>query len=329
MPEFWVSSGHQLTRLTAGGLMAVTDELLLAWLARPELLPPPEACPQEGDLHARLMQNPRAEVPDRLIEALADPDAQENWRFFLAMRAALLAEGTVEGGYLRIVSQGISLPYVLLAQLVHLILRNALEGCLDPLTLRAAELFFRPQRAFVKEGLLHLVDQEIAAELEAEMHRAPLLAMFHGGVEALDVLNEANAWTYWSRSDAHTTVLNLGGDPGARRGLANTIEAWLRHLIALDTEVTPHTRVDDAEFRWFVGLDPVGTAIGNALWRGEKPPSDPIALFSLRVRDRERFQPAIADAPVWLILGLGQDGVVRLKPQNLLVNLPLAAEALH
>jgi hypothetical protein len=36
MPEFWVASGHHLTRLDARGRMLVTDELLLAWLARPE-----------------------------------------------------------------------------------------------------------------------------------------------------------------------------------------------------------------------------------------------------------------------------------------------------
>ena len=44
MPEFWVASGHHLTRLDNAGRMTVTDELILAWLARPEVLPPPEAC---------------------------------------------------------------------------------------------------------------------------------------------------------------------------------------------------------------------------------------------------------------------------------------------
>ena len=40
MREFWVSSGHHLTGRTEGGGLAVTDELLLAYLARPELMPP-------------------------------------------------------------------------------------------------------------------------------------------------------------------------------------------------------------------------------------------------------------------------------------------------
>src|SRR5579875_3028728 len=42
MTDFWLSCGHQLLdRDTAGGLV-LTDEFLKLYLARPELLPPPE-----------------------------------------------------------------------------------------------------------------------------------------------------------------------------------------------------------------------------------------------------------------------------------------------
>jgi len=47
MREFWVASGHHLTRLDDRGRMQATDELILAWLARPEIVPPPEACAAE------------------------------------------------------------------------------------------------------------------------------------------------------------------------------------------------------------------------------------------------------------------------------------------
>jgi hypothetical protein len=53
--EFWVSSGHHLARRTEGGGLAVTDELLLAYLARPELAPPEDACAAERKLHAALL----------------------------------------------------------------------------------------------------------------------------------------------------------------------------------------------------------------------------------------------------------------------------------
>jgi hypothetical protein len=329
MPEFWVASGHHLTHLTPRGWMAVTDALLTAWLARPELKPPPEACAAERALHARVMTAPRAPVTHLELGALADPDAAENWRFFLTLRTALLAEGTVEGGYLRLVREGARVPFVLMAQLVQLILRNALEGCQDALTVRAAELFFRPQRAHVKDGALWLADEELVAEIEAEMHRSPLSAMWKGGVEGLDVLGAGNAWTYWSRSDAHSTVLNFGGDAAARAGLARAIEAWLRHLLALEVAVEPVARADGVDLRWYVGLDQTGTAIGDALWHGRSPPSDPVGLFRLTVADPDSLRPDLRGHPVWLILGIGADGAVRMKPQNLLTGLPLALGMVH
>jgi hypothetical protein len=218
MREFWVASGHQLTRLDAHGRMIVTDELILAWLARPEVLPPPEACFFERALHARLMRAPRDPVTPGQIAAMADPDARENWEFLILLRDTLTAAGTVEGGYLQLVRQGVRLPVVFYDQLVQLILRNALDGCEDVFTLRAAEMFFRAQRAHFDKGALLLADDELVRELEAESHTNPLMAMLQGGVSALDVLGEGNAWTYWSRSDAHAMVLPFGADPKGPRG---------------------------------------------------------------------------------------------------------------
>ena len=62
MREFWVSSGHHLTqRADHGGLIA-TPELIMAYLARPELAPPEEACGAERALHAALLLDPMRAV---------------------------------------------------------------------------------------------------------------------------------------------------------------------------------------------------------------------------------------------------------------------------
>ena len=45
-------------------------------------------------------------------------------------------------------------------QLAHVILRNLLEGTHDPLRLRAGELFFREQKATIKDGHALLADLE-------------------------------------------------------------------------------------------------------------------------------------------------------------------------
>jgi hypothetical protein len=60
--DFWLSCGHHLTDREAGGGLLVTDEFLKAYLARPELKPPPEACAAERGLYAPLHAAPRRPV---------------------------------------------------------------------------------------------------------------------------------------------------------------------------------------------------------------------------------------------------------------------------
>ena len=43
MNDFWLSCGHHLLDRDEGGGLCVTDEFIMAYLARPELKPPPEA----------------------------------------------------------------------------------------------------------------------------------------------------------------------------------------------------------------------------------------------------------------------------------------------
>ena len=84
--DFWLSCGHHLLDRDAGGGLAVTDEFLKVYLARPELAPPAEACAAERALHATLMAEPRREVAGREIAAIADADARENWELMDGFR---------------------------------------------------------------------------------------------------------------------------------------------------------------------------------------------------------------------------------------------------
>ena len=145
------------------------------------------------------------------------------------------------------------------------------------------------------------------------------------------MLDDANAWTYWSRSDAFTMALNLGTNPRSREGLARVIEVWVRHLLHVDVRVEPVTAVEDADWRWFVGLDAEATRIGNALWNGDSVEEDAqsrvLALFRLTFPSPERVDSRAAGRPVYLLLAMTPDKAVRLKPQNLVVGLPLRADA--
>jgi len=329
--EFWVSSGHHLTRRTEGGGLAVTDELILAYLARLELMPPNDACAAERALHASLLAQPRRPVSPAELAALADADARENWALMLRFRETLLGAPSLEAAYLALVRQGArEVPPLFLNQLVHLILRNALEECQDPYVLRAAELFFRPQRASLHDGTLLLADAEVI-----EQHgggRSPLVAMLGDApIAQLDILDDGNAWTYWSRSDAHTMALNIGSNPRSREGLARAIEVWVRHLLNLEVRVEPVAAIEDSDWRWFVGLDAEATVIGNALWTGEAVDEAAgarvLALFRLTFVDGAAIDPRLSGHPVYCLLAMTADGTVRLKPQNLIMGLPLASGA--
>jgi Family of unknown function (DUF6352) len=223
------------------------------------------------------------------------------------------------------------LPPIFLSQLCHLILRNALEGCDDPYTLRAAELFYRSQLATVHDGALLLADAEvIEAEQGAQhdMHSSPLTAMLQPkAFGEMDVMDDENAWTYWSRSDAHAMVMNIGGNPKARAGLCRVIERWVAHLLGVAVKVETVASIEDRDWRWFMGLDSEGTRIGNALWNGDTLNGNAaeriVALMRLDIEDTRLVDERVGNRPVYLILAMGADKAVRVKPQNLLTGLPI------
>jgi hypothetical protein len=336
MREFWVASGHHLTRRADHGGLVATPELIMAYLARPELMPPADACAAELDLHARLLTDPLRPVSAADIAALADADARENWTFMMAFRDRLVAAPSLEAVYVNLARHGAGdLPPIFVAQLCHLILRNALEGCDDPYMLRAAELFYRSQQATVHDGTLLLADAEVveAQQLaQQEMHASPLTAMLAPkAFGEMDVMDDDNAWTYWSRSDAHAMAMNIGGNAKARAGLCRVIERWVAHLLGVAVTVETVPSIEDRDWRWFVGLDSEGTRIGNALWNGaalDASAADRIvALMRLTIADVRLVDERVGTRPVYLILAMGADKVVRLKPQNLVVGLPLATTA--
>jgi Family of unknown function (DUF6352) len=336
MREFWVASGHHLThRADHGGLVA-TPELIMAYLARPELMPPADACEAERGLHARLLNDPLRPVSKEDIAALADADARENWTFMMAFRDRLIAAPSLESVYVTLARKGAGdLPPIFMSQLCQLILRNALEGCDDPYTLRAAELFYRSQQAAVHEGALLLADAEVIEAQEHaqhDMHSSPLSAMLQPqAFGEMDVMDDENAWTYWSRSDAHAMAMNIGGNPKARAGLCRVIERWVAHLLGVAIRVETIASIEDRDWRWFVGLDSEGTRIGNALWNGAALDANAgegiVALMRLTIEDARLVDERVGTRPVYLILAMGADKLVRLKPQNLIVGLPLVSTA--
>ena len=309
----------------------MTDDFLRAYYLRPELHPVEESGAAERALHASLMARPTRDVSDEELEKIEDADARDNYRVLLKFRDRLLRAGTVEGCYMSLFRGAVDVPPMFIDQLAHVILRNVLDGAADPLEARAGEIFFREQKATVKDGQVLLADLETV-----EMHAAGsrygsigrLIVETLGelaGVE-LDILERANAGIYWSRDSRHDTAVSVTYGRPALDAFARVIEKWVAHFLDVKVSVRPIRAIEEPRWAWHVGLDAESTAILNELWSGNPVEADRmrniLALFSLQFGDPAAMRREIAGRAVYLALS-AHDGVVRMKPQNLLTSLPL------
>lgn len=325
--DFWLSCGHHLLDRSDGGGLVVTDEFLKVYLARPEIAPPPDACAAERALHAALLQSPRQVVAATDISAIADRDARENWQVMLGFRDQLLRHATLEAAYIDIVRRNLKVPYLFQNQLVHVLLRNILDDCDDAFVLRAAEIFFRPQKLTLHEGSLVAADEETVTGI-GNKPLSPLVSMLGLPPAAgIDVLNESNADAYWDRSDLFDMALDLTAGRRGIEALGLVVESWIEHMLGVDVDVEPLVALEDASLTWYVGLDVDGTSIGDALWKGDDIDDSVqrrlVGLFRLTFADADTVIEKVRGEPVYLISAMSADRLLRLKPQNLITGLPV------
>ena len=328
MKDFWLSCGHHLLDRDASGGLALTDEFLKVYLARPELIPPPEACAVERTLHAALLSRPRMEVAASDIAAIADADARENWQVLIAFRDLLLRHKTLEGAYAELMRNGPGkTPLLFVNQLVHVILRNALDGVEDARVVRAAELFFRTQRVTLHENSLIAADEETIGGINPTPV-TPLVSMLGIPAEAaIDVLNDDNAASYWERSDQFDMALDLTAGREGLAALAEAMRRWIAHVLGVEVTIEPLTELREVALTWYVGLDADATKIGDMMWNGEEIDEATMArvvgLFVLTFRDPSVVLDKVRGEPVYLILAMTGDKTIRMKPQNLATGLPI------
>jgi hypothetical protein len=328
MKDFWFSCGHHLLDRDEGGGLVVTDEFLKVYLARPELVPPPDACAVERTLHAALLANPRMAVASSDIAAIADADARENWQLLIEFRDYLLRHKTLEAAYVDLVRNGVGhFPLLFVNQLVHVILRNALDGVTDPRVLRAGEMLFRTQRVTWHEGSLIAADEETIGGINTAPV-SPLVSMLGIPAEAdIEVVNDENAESYWARSDQFDMALDLTAGHEGLDALAQAMRLWIAHVLGIDVEIEALKELNDVTLTWYVGLDADATKIGDMLWHDEDideaTMSRVVGLFRLTFRDPSLMIDNVRGEPVYMILAMDQDKIIRMKPQNLVAGLPI------
>jgi len=334
--DFWQSCGYHLLRKGVDARLVVTDEYLRLYYLRPELAPVPESCPAERALHAALLESPRREVTEREIAALADPDARENYQVMLRFRDGMLAAPNLEAYYSGLFQRDIAVPPEFIHHTVQVILRGILDGAGDGLEARAAELFFRRQRVSVNDGSIMLADDE-TVELHASgggfgsLGKLLQEGQTRTRTVELDVLDDKSAARYFERDESHDTVLNLNhGRPGCA-AMCRVLERWIAHFHGVRTTVKPVREIPDDEWVWHVGLDAEATAVLNELYEGGEVEPERmkriVGLFRIDFRDSVVLRPEVAGSPVFLGMAMAPDGTLRMKPQNLLLNLPLARRA--
>ncbi|HEX4943125.1 MAG TPA: DUF6352 family protein [Usitatibacteraceae bacterium] len=341
--DFWASSGFRLLGRGPEGWLVPGDDYLRHFLARAELLPPPEAGAGERHLHARLLDKPRLAVGDADLAAVEDEDARDNWVQFLLFRDRLLAAGSLEACYVEQFRRsqgggpdrqvGVEFAPPFIDALAQAIVRGLLEGTADPWLARAGELFFRRQRVSVEGGMVLAADAstiEAYAETGGFGNVGRLLRAQQTPLAAvkLDVLNAENAPFYFLRDEFFSFLLDLTPGREGARALAAVLERWVAHLAGVRVAIEPLARIEDERWRWHAGLDVESTAILNALFRGESVSDEArsrlVSLFRLTFADAGDALPEAAGRPVYLGLAFRDDHTLKLKPQNLLVNLPLA-----
>jgi hypothetical protein len=328
MNDFWLSCGHHLLDREDGGGLKVTDDFLKVYLARPELIPPPDACAVERTLYSSLLTIPRMAVPASDIAAIADADARENWQLLIAFRDHLLRHVTLEAAYADLVRNGIGkTPPLFVSQLVHVILRNALNGVDDPRVVRAAEMFFRTQRATMHEGSLIVGDEETIGGVSTSPV-TPLVSMLGIPAEAqIDILNDDNAESYWERSDRFDMALDLTGGRSGLVALAEAMRRWITHVLGVEVTIEPLTELRDEPLSWYVGVDADATKIGDRLWNqddiDETAMASVIGLFALTFHDPAIMLEKVRGEPVYLLLAMTAEKTIRMKPQNLITGLPI------
>ena len=246
----------------------------------------------------------------------------------VAFRDHLARHRTLEAAYLDIVRRNLKFPHIFLNQIVHVILRNVLDDCDDAFVLRAAELFFRPQKLTLHEGSLVAADEETVSGL-GNKPLSPLVSML--GLAGRRRDRRAQRGQCRCLLGAQRPVRHGArphGRPARPRGARRGRQALDRPSArASRWTIEPLVELQDATLTWYVGLDADATRIGDALWKGdeidEATRGRVVGLYRLTFADPADVVEKVRGEPVYLMTAMAADKVLRLKPQNLVTGLPV------
>jgi hypothetical protein len=215
-------------------------------------------------------------------------------------------------------------------------LRHILGEHADPIEARAAEMLFRPQKIAVLEDGTVMAADDATVDLYATTagfgSLGELLRKQSVPTRSvdLDVLSPENAEDYWTRDERHDLSISLNRGQPPLDALCRVLEKWVAHFLAVEVRIVPERRVDDDKWVWHVGLDAEASSVLNDLYNRVEVDDERLrrllCLFRLEFVNPADMRPAIAGRPVYLAMAMDRDNRLKLKPQNLLTNLPLSRQ---
>jgi hypothetical protein len=334
MHDYWSRCGYRLLAQDDSGRLVVTDDFLRGLMDRPELAPIAQSCADERALHQRLLDQPRAAVDPLQLGAVRDEDARANYAIWLRFRQRLLARPTLEASYMALFQgEGVDVPPLFVHQLTQVLLRHTLGDGAAAMQARAAEMLFRTQRIAVQDGRVMAADDEIVERHAVSANFGVLGELLKQGgaplrTAELDVLQADHDEIYWQRDENHDLVVSLNHGEPALEGLCRVLEGWIRYFLGAQVRIAVESAIDDDQWVWHVGLDAQASSVLNDLYQGREVAKERMAgmlcLFRLEFEQPALMRPEIAGCPVYLAMAMDGDQRLKLKPQNLLLNLPLA-----
>ena len=333
--NYWPLCGYTFLKTNTAGHLVVTDDFLRFLLERPELAPMEASCAAEIDLHQYLLENPRSEISSDQLASLQDADARDNYAVWLRFRQRMLAHSTLEASYLALFQGGgVDVPPLLVHQISQILLRHILKEDATAMHVRIAEMFFRTQKITVLEdGVVMAADEETVERLATQSSFGTLGDLLQkGGIKIksvdLDVLQPESADEYWSRSDSFNWAVQLNHGQPALDALCDVMAMWIKHFLGVSVRIQTEKDIDDDQWVWHVGLDAQASGVLNALYQGEEVDTERmermLCLFSLHFLEPNDMSAQIRGKPVYLAMAMDAEQRLKLKPQNLLLNLPLA-----
>lgn len=352
-PDIPQSAGPASARHRADGDLTPSEGWLRRLLDRPELAVVEESCAAEIALHHALAESPLRPVQAGELAALQDADARDNYVTFLGFRDALVAAGSLDAWYLAQMRSGrVNVPPAFVDAVVEAIVEVLTADGENAFEARAAALLYRPQRVSLVDGRQLSADLAVVDMLDQTAGLGDLGRLLRQANAPLrpielQVLSADNAGRYWQGGRPHEWVLDLthaiSNDLGhglsfqmvnrhsGLGALARVLERWVERLLGVQVRIEPLQRIDDPGWRWHIGLDVPSMALLNDLYeeRSVEPArlAQLVSLFRLDFANPGDMRADIAGRPVYLGLATTPDGILRLKPQNLLLNLPLASSS--